>query len=177
MNTTIPLKRSFKRFVRSSNTSLSSKSQLPFKYKLAYSFACDSRQFVTNVAVELLKMGYSATDQFLDSFHEEVINGVHGDTRLRSIYLNQSQLVVVVLSPQYFERPFTQYIERRAILELIQSDQARRICLLSNGIEPSEMYRFDGLFARQDLFKPIENLSPLEVAYFLDSVYQDRYSN
>ncbi|MDO4973314.1 MAG: hypothetical protein Q4E38_03785 [Eubacteriales bacterium] len=136
-------------------------------FKIAFTFSGKYRgSIVEPVCNELLSRGSSKDDIFFDEWHSALINGINGSEKLKSIYFQQSDCVVVLLSPDYKERNWTGNIEWRAVKELINTGKGNRICLL--GIDGVDVANIDGLYKYQDLYKRIDNMMPCEIADFLE---------
>ena len=140
-------------------------------FKIGITFSGKYRkQFVEPICCELLKLGYSRNDIFYDEWHDALINGVHGDSILRQIYFTHCDCVVVLLSPDYKEKNWTGHIEWAAIKELINTGDDEKICLLR--VDSAKIGEIDGLFSNQAIAKSIDDLSPSQVAAFLDTKYK-----
>lgn len=140
------------------------------KYRIGITFTGTYRdKYVEPFAKELLHLGFSEDDIFYDSWHDDVINGPRGGDVLRDIYHNQCACVVVLLSPDYKEKNWTYGIEWRAVLELINTGEAKRICLL--GVDSVDIGQIDGLYKFQTIVKNIDNMNPREIACFIAKKY------
>ena len=136
-------------------------------FKIGVTFCGEYREkYVQPFCEALLKYDdFSKKSIFYDGWHEHLINGPEGDKILRKIYYQKCKLVVVLLSPNYSEKKWTNYIEWPAIRELINSGKANKICLLR--VDKAELNKIDGLWATQAIVKDIDDLTPDEVATFI----------
>ena len=139
-------------------------------FKIAITFSGRYRaKYVEPICNELLNLGYTKDDIFYDSWHEVIINGPHGDDKLRKIYSQNSDCVVVLLSPDYKEKNWTGNVEWPAVKELINTNKAERICLL--GVDSVDIGSIDGLYNNQTIAKFIDDISPMEIADFINKKY------
>lgn len=140
-------------------------------FKIGITFSGKYRkQIVEPLCDELLKLGYNKDDIFYDSWHDVLINGVHGDNILRQIYFNNCDCVVVLLSPDYKEKNWTGHIEWSAVKELINTGDDNKICLLR--VDSADIGKFDGLYQNQTIAKNIDNMSSVEIATFVHQKYK-----
>lgn len=146
------------------------KTQVPH-FKIGITFSGKYRkQFVEPFCDELLELGYNKDDIFYDSWHDVLINGVHGDSVLRQIYFKNCDCVVVLLSPDYKEKNWTGHIEWSAVKELINTGDDDKICLLRVG--SADIGEIDGLYKNQTIAKTIDDMSAPEIAGFIDCKYK-----
>ena len=140
-------------------------------FKIGITFSGKYRkQFVEPLCDELLKMGYTKDDIFYDSWHDVLINGVHGDSILRQIYFKNCDCVVVLLSPDYKEKNWTGHIEWSAVKELINTGYDDKICLLR--VDSADIEKIDGLYQNQSIAKTIDDMSAAEIAAFVHQKYK-----
>lgn len=140
-------------------------------FKIGITFSGRYReQFVEPFCDELLNLGYTRNDIFYDSWHDVLINGVHGDRVLKQIYLENCDCVVVLLSPDYKEKNWTGHIEWSAVKELINTGDDDKICLLRVG--SADIGEIDGLYKNQTIAKTIDDMSAPEIAAFIDCKYK-----
>ncbi len=140
-------------------------------FKVGVTFSGKYRDnYVEPFCNELLKLGFKREEIFYDKWHEALINGPHGDTTLRGIYSSCCDCVVVLLSPDYKEKNWTGHIEWPSVLELINIGRDEKICLLSiDGIETGDI---PGLYSNQAIAKPIDDISAMETAAFIQQKYE-----
>lgn len=140
-------------------------------FKIGITFSGKYRkQFVEPLCDELLKLGYNKDDIFYDSWHDVLINGVHGDSILRQIYFKNCDCVVVLLSPDYKEKNWTGHIEWSAVKELINTGYDNKICLLR--VDSADIGKIDGLYQNQTIAKTIDDMSASEIATFVHEKYK-----
>ena len=140
-------------------------------FKIGITFSGKYRQqYIEPFCDELLHLGYTHDDIFYDSWHDALINGIHGDDILRQIYFKNCDFVVVLLSPDYKEKNWTGNIEWQAIKELINTGNDDKICLLR--VDSADIGRIDGLYQNQAIAKSIDDMSPPEIATFIDCRYK-----
>jgi len=140
-------------------------------FKIGITFSGKYRkQFIEPFCNELLNMGYTREDIFYDSWHDALINGVHGDSVLRQIYSENCDCVVVLLSPDYKEKNWTGHIEWSAVKELINTGDDDKICLLR--VDSADIGKIDGLYKNQTIAKTIDDMSAREIAAFIDCKYR-----
>lgn len=107
-------------------------------------------------------LGYNKDDIFYDSWHDALINGVHGDSVLRQIYFENCDCVVVLLSPDYKEINWTGHIEWSALKELFNIGGDDKIRLLR--VDSAKIGEIDGLYKNQT----IDDMSAREIAAVLN---------
>lgn len=140
-------------------------------FKIGITFSGKYRkQFVEPFCDELLELGYNKDDIFYDSWHDALINSVHGDSILREIYFKNCDCIVVLLSPDYKEKNWTGHIEWSAVKELINMGEDDKICLLR--VDSVDIGSIDGLFKNQTIAKNIDDMSAAEVAAFVHQRYK-----
>lgn len=140
------------------------------RFKIGVTFSGKYRkEYVEPICKALLGIGYEKDDIFYDSWHETLINGPHGDDRLRKIYNQQCDCVVVLLSPDYKEKNWTGHIEWPAVKEMINTGKDEKICLL--GIDKIDIDKIDGLYSNQAIIKFIDNMTPDDIASFINRKY------
>jgi len=140
-------------------------------FKIGITFSGKYRkQVVKPFCDELLNLGYAKDDIFYDSWHDALINGVHGDSILRQIYFRNCDCVVVLLSPDYKGKNWTGHIEWSAVKELINTGDDDKICLLR--VDSADIGEIDGLYQNQAIAKAIDDMSASEIAAFIDQKYR-----
>jgi len=98
------------------------------QFDIAFSFAGAQRTRVRSVA-EAVERVVGSGAVFLDEWFEHVIAGLDGDLTLQDIYSRKTKLVVVCVSADYNDRPWTQ-LEHRAIRALTMSTGRPSLCVL-----------------------------------------------
>ena len=140
------------------------------RYKIGVTFTGTYREKIVKPVCEALTyLGYEKNDIFYDNWHESQINGIGAHEKIRKIYQEQCECVVVFLSKDYKDKNWTGNIEWRAIMELINTAQGNRICLLN--VDGVDMNILEGLSSNQDIATPIENRSVDEIAKIIDECY------
>lgn len=140
------------------------------RFKIGVTFSGKYREeYIEPICKALLNIGYKKNDIFYDFWHETWLNGPHGDDKLRKIYNQQCDCVVVLLSPDYKERNWTGHIEWSAVKELINTGKDEKICLL--GIDKIDIDKIDGLYSNQAIIKFIDNMTPADIADFINGKY------
>lgn len=97
---------------------------LPPKFLVAFSFAGEQRELVCAVATAVEAMLGEGLI-FYDDWFEAYIAGLDADTKLQEIYTKRSALVVVCVSQNYGEKPWTQ-MEHEAIRGLVMTTRGSR---------------------------------------------------
>ena len=134
-------------------------------YKIAITFTGKYRDSVVRPVCEaLLSRGFTKDYIFFDEWHEEKINGPHGNIVLQQIY-ERCDCDVVLLSPDYNKKTWTRNVEWPAILERIITGNGGKICLLS--VDGLNIRDTSGLFPTQAVAKVIDNLSSEDIADFI----------
>ena len=113
------------------------------RFAVALSFDGDYRDYVRDVArllVEALADEGGRARVLFDEFHEATLAGLSLDVELPMLYRDQSELVVVFLSPGYESKQFCR-LEWRHIRSLVETPAERRVMLLSFGELGSERPR------------------------------------
>lgn len=143
------------------------------KFKMGFTFSGKYREsHIKPICKELLRMGYVKDEIFYDRWHEDLINGVSGDNKLRRIYNQQCELVIVLLSPDYKEKNWTGNIEWPSVKELINRGEQDKICLL--GVDSVDIDNIEGLYKNQSIIKYIDDFPAEETAEFIKRVYEGR---
>ena len=139
-------------------------SDLPhFEIGFSYSGTIE-RDFVQPACSALLKLGYSKEDIFFAPWHDTLANGADANKRLRRIYHDCCDIVVVFLSKDYSERALPGSVEWSAIMNRILTGDSASICLLKVGDFDLERV---GLYQTQAITKQIQGLDSNEVAKFI----------
>jgi hypothetical protein len=97
---------------------------IPQKFLVAFSFAGEQRDLVRSVAEAIEKILGEST-VFYDEWFEHYIAGQDADTKLQEIYGERSMLVVVCVSEDYNNKPWTQteHESIRALSMQVRSSQ------------------------------------------------------
>jgi hypothetical protein len=91
--------------------------EVPDRFAVAFSLAGEQRELVLPVAQEVeVVLGRSTV--FLDTWYPHLIAGIDGDLFLQKLYGTQTELVVVCISGDYGDKPWTR-IEHRAVRQRI----------------------------------------------------------
>jgi hypothetical protein len=88
--------------------------EFPEKFLVAFSLAGEQREAVRLIAEEVERQLGTAT-VFLDEWFKAYLSGEGGSRKLQEIYLQRSELVVVCVSSEYGDKPWT-LTEYEAIL-------------------------------------------------------------
>ncbi len=98
------------------------------RYRIAFSYAGEKREFVSKVA-ELLKKRFGPERLLYDKFHEAqfAIDGL--GEKLPNLYSSESDLIVVFFCPNYLEKPWCG-LEWSAIHKLIESNEENAVMLM-----------------------------------------------
>jgi len=99
------------------------KEQERFRYDLGFSFAGDSRPFVRSVAYLL---GEDKVKMFFDEFQESELWGADLLEELPIHYLS-CRYVVLVMTEDYLEKPWTVYERREILFEFLRRRDSRYI--------------------------------------------------
>lgn len=154
---------------------------MPPRFKIAVSFSGKYRDTKVLplckalVGKDLYGESLADKDIFYDLWNPVKVNGCGGDSRLQKIYRDQSDLIVVLLSPDYKDKEWTNNVEWPTIRGLKNRGQGHRICLLGVDITKDDIDEIDGLNSGTDIFEPIDDKSPEDVAQFILDVYRDRF--
>lgn len=141
------------------------------RFKIGITFSGKYREkYIEPICKALLNIGYKKDEIFYDSWHEVLLNGPHGDSKLQKIYNERCDCVVVLLSPDYNEKNWTKNIEWSAVREMINTGRGEKICLL--GIDDIDIGKIDGLYMNQAIAKFIDNMDSKEVADFIHEKYR-----
>ena len=103
-------------------------SEIPEKFLVAFSFAGEQRDLVQSIATAVQERLGEGT-VFFDEWYEYYIAGSDADLKLQKIYHERSVLVVLCVSSQYGNKPWTraEYEAIRA-LKMQLSAGTKRIC-------------------------------------------------
>jgi hypothetical protein len=103
------------------------------RFDIALSFPGERRPFVEQVAGHLA--GAFGKDRVLyDKYHEAEFARVGLDVELPNLYRTQSELIVLFLYPDYKDKRWCR-LELRAIRQLIEKVEAKRIMLFRHGYD------------------------------------------
>ncbi|MEW8036290.1 MAG: TIR domain-containing protein [Candidatus Thiodiazotropha sp.] len=108
--------------------------QFPDKFLVAFSFAGEQRNLVRTVA-EAVENKLGPDTVFLDEWFEHAIAGDDADLKLLDIYGEKCVLVVVCISEQYGDKPWTQ-AEHAAIRSRVMKARESRLKQELNSILP-----------------------------------------
>ncbi|MCM1540510.1 MAG: hypothetical protein NC121_04545 [Blautia sp.] len=140
------------------------------RFKIGVTFSGKYRNRIEPICNSLLNLGYNKDEVFYDFWHESWLNGPHGDDKLRKIYNQQCDCVVVLLSPDYADRNWPGRIEWPAVKALINIGKEDKICLL--GIDRVDIDKISGLYINQAIVKFIDDMTSEEIADFIHEKYQ-----
>lgn len=133
----------------------------PKRFKVAFSFAGAQRQLVRSVA-ERVEQLLGRDTVFFDEWFEYYIAGDDADLRLKDIYLRRSDVVVLCVSSDYNDRPWTQseYRAIRALQMQLTSTSSEALRLLPLRVGDGDV---EGLFGNA-IIPDVRNRSPDEIA-------------
>lgn len=135
-------------------------------FKIAFTFTGEYRERVVRpVCRELLKLGFTRDDLFFDDWHSELFTGVNADSVFKTIYHDASDCVVVLLSPNYREKLWTDHLEWPTVRALINEGRHRKICLLN--VDHVDIATIDGLKPGRDVAKEVDGMNAPEIAEFI----------
>lgn len=127
------------------------------RFRVAFSFPGEIRQHVEAVALHLrTELGVGRV--FYDRWFEAELAAPNLDTRLQSVYHDESDLVVAWLTSDYNSKEWCG-LEWRGIRDLLKTGRAKDIMFLKGdkGILPAGMFSIDG-------FIDVSDRSPKDVA-------------
>ncbi|WP_426293290.1 TIR domain-containing protein [Dyadobacter endophyticus] len=102
------------------------------KYDLAISFAGEQREIAKTFATRLDASGYSI---FYDSFFEAELLGSDLPVVLHNTYSSEARFVLILLSKEYLDKPWTNHERRAAIQEFIRRNGQGLLLLKIDDIE------------------------------------------
>ena len=145
-----------------------------YKYEIGITFCGEYRdKYVRPFCNELTKYDeFNKDNIFFDEWHGPEINGVRGDETLRGIYTTKCRMIVVLISPNYSKKLWTDRIEWPAIKSLIEKGDYGKICLLC--VDEPNIESVKGLFVNQAIYKPIDDMSPKDIAEFLYKSWKNK---
>lgn len=139
-------------------------------FKIAFSFTGEYREKnIRPVCEELLKIGYQQHEIFFDDWHSALYTGMYADSTFRKIYHDDSQCVVVLLSPNYGEKSWTGNLEWPTVRALINEGAYEKVCLLR--VDDVDINKIEGLYSSRDVPKSIDNMTPPQIAQFIHRWY------
>ncbi|MCL2284346.1 MAG: hypothetical protein FWC26_13600 [Fibromonadales bacterium] len=137
-------------------------------FKIGVSFCGEDRSnTVEPVLKELLLHNYIKNDIFYDEWHSHLISTPgQADVEAKMIYENKCDFIVVFLSKNYSEKPWTGGIEWEAIRRIINTKaNAHKICLLN--IDGVDINKIDGLSSLTSVAKQIKEVSASDIVNFV----------
>lgn len=147
----------------------------PMKFKIGVTFTGTHRSKVRSIVNALLFHSFNKNDIFFDEWHDALINGIDADMELRNIYANSCDCIVVFLAKDYNTKPWTRGVEWRAIRQIINAAQGKKVCLLN--VDGVDINLINGLSSFTDIAKNIKSLSNDEIAEFIRKRYEYVISN
>lgn len=142
-----------------------------YKYRIGVSFTGTHRAYVEQVCKDLVKLGFDRDEVFYDNWHQTRITVPNADVLMSSIYRNECQAVVVFLSEDYADKPWTGNIEWRAIRDLINTARSGHICLLR--LDNIDIDTIDGLSSTRDIATSVKEWISSETAQFIRDWYEE----
>jgi len=143
-------------------------STLPFRarrFRVAISYARE-RSDVVGVVAERLARRFGEKQLLFDRFHEAEFSRPDLDTHICPLYRDNSELVVVFLSPEYPEKAWLR-TEFRQVREMITSSDAHRVMLLSFGALEASMLKALNLTV-QDGYLDITDRDPERICQSIE---------
>ena len=112
------------------------------EFQVALSFAGEQRTYVREVASELAKHGVRA---FFDEENEVTLWGKNLIEEFQRIYMTDSHVVVMFISKEYAEKPWTRHERRSALARALQERReyvlpARFDDTVLDGLDPNLGY-------------------------------------
>ena len=152
-----------------------------YRYKVGVSFTGGHRAFVRGVCNALIELGFAKDkgDIFFDEWHQARVAGPNADVLLQRIYGEECRAVVVFLSKDYKDKPWTGNIEWRSIRDLINRSQAGKVCILwVDNLGEGEYVsgyidRIDGLSSTRDIASDVSGMDLSQTAEFIRDWYQE----
>lgn len=146
------------------------------RYKIGVSFSGKYRyNYVEPFCEALLQLNYSKDDIFYDNWHKESFHGADGAKKLQKIYKDECRMIVVLLSPDYVNSRWTIINEWPIIENFINNQECDKICLLRVG--KVDLGEINAFIKSNGIVEDIDNLSPKEIAEFINRVYVERFGN
>lgn len=90
-----------------------------YKYDIGISYASEQRKYVQQLTDSLDKVGLK---YFVDYNEPELLWGAYIPEALRKIYIEESQIVLVILSSEYTEKAYTKFESRIACERELSGD-------------------------------------------------------
>jgi tetratricopeptide (TPR) repeat protein len=138
-------------------------------FKIGVSFTGAHRETVRQVVTELLDETIGRDDVFFDEWHQEAINGPNADLELKSIYSKRCDCVVVFLSKDYDDKPWTGGIEWDAIRRIMNAKE-KKLCFLN--VDNVDIDTISGLDSTTSIARKIDGLSARDIAEFIRNRYR-----
>ena len=132
------------------------------RYKLAFSVAGEQRKLIGEVFKKLVDKGYGEDEVFFYGEDDTELAVSSGNIAATNLYLNKSERVVAVLSPEYIEKPNTANMEWRVVFSRLGPMHDGEVCLLKYG--DFEYHEKLGLIRGADFTKQIKGMSADEIA-------------
>jgi len=137
------------------------------RFAVALSFPGEYRNIIKRVAKRLAST-FGGQRVLYDKFHDAELARPDLDVYLPGLYREQSELLVVVLCPEYSSKPWCQ-LEWRHIRQLIATVEAKRIMFLSIG-DPGDLTPMG--VVPGDGYLDVARLTPAEIAQKIDLRYR-----
>lgn len=129
------------------------------RFAIALSFAGEQRAKTVEPVAQALARQFTRERVLYDHFHKEEFARPNLNVHLPNLYRSESELVVVVLSPDYPKKKWCG-LELRFIRELIEN-QPNRVMLLAMG-DPGDLSHLGILSG--DGYLPIDDMTPEDIA-------------
>lgn len=136
------------------------------RFAVALSFPGEHRDFVRSVA-EHLENHFGRDRVFFDEWHEAFLWGVKGDVKLRSVYRDQSELVVPFFS-SFYSKPWCE-LEWSAIREILLERRGED-SVIPIALDDTQI---DG-WGKNDFAARVRNRTPAEISELIVSAYNFR---
>ena len=145
------------------------------RFAVSLSFRGDPhRPLIRDIANELA-MRFTKARVLFDEYHEAELARCHANELLRTLYFNETELVVVFLTSGYIEdSKWTSTVEWGQIRRFVRQSESRRIMLIQ--LSEIDMERF-GLNASRDITLRASQYKDGEIAKELVSAIIERHRN
>lgn len=142
---------------------------IPDKFQVAFSLAGEQRELVRTVA-EAVEDEVGRPYVFLDEWFEYYLAGNNADLRLRDIYMNRCELVVICVSQQYQDKAWTtseyEAVRARYHQAVGEGDEKQKLAVLPIRVGDGDV---DGLEAGTAIVPDIREMPAREVVNIIIS--------
>lgn len=140
-------------------------------FKVAFTFAGESRNLVENIAEEISKT-FSKDEILYDEYHQEDFARPQLDSYLQKLYHDCSDLIVVFLCENYSKKKWCG-AEWRSIRDILNNFKYEKIMYIKASDKNIDDIELPGFYASEDGYIDSNKYSPKQIADMIINRYND----